>query len=241
LAPAECDAARLHRPGAQRIRTPGRPGDCDAARLERRQDVHVHPADGPQVRPALQRTGECRERPYLDRAGAFAEARRRISRRSVRGRPRRRDGYHAGRTPHISGIRVRGRTISFTLTAPSRSFLARLSQPFFCTLPADTLALEGGFPEVATPSAGPYYMSDRFNGEYMILKRNPNYAGPAPARFDAIAFREGLAPEKAVARVKSGEWDGALLDDSLLGPGQRRRPPGETRVTAPLRGSLGPE
>lgn len=126
--------------------------------------------------------------------------------------------YHAGRTPHISGIRVRGRTISFTLTAPSRSFLARLSQPFFCTVPAGTQALEGGFPEVAPPSAGPYYMSDRFNGEYMILKRNPNYGRPAPGRFDAIAFREGLAPEQAVARVKSGEWDGALLDDSLLGP-----------------------
>jgi ABC-type transport system substrate-binding protein len=61
-------------------------------------------------------------------------------------------------------------------------------------------------------------MSDRFNGEYMILKRNPNYGRPAPGRFDAIAFREGLAPEQAVARVKSGEWDGALLDDSLLGP-----------------------
>jgi hypothetical protein len=72
--------------------------------------------------------------------------------------------------------------------------------------------------ELAPPSAGPYYMADRFNGEYMILKRNPGYRGPAPGRFDAIAFREGLAPEKAVARVKSGEWDGALLDDALIGP-----------------------
>ena len=61
-------------------------------------------------------------------------------------------------------------------------------------------------------------MADRFNGEYMILKRNPNYRGPARARLDAIAFREGLAPENAVARVKSGEWDGALLADALLGP-----------------------
>jgi hypothetical protein len=52
----------------------------------------------------------------------------------------------------------------------------------------------------------------------MILKRNPNYHGPTPARFDAIAFREGLARETAGARVKSGAWDGAALDDPLLGP-----------------------
>ena len=108
-------------------------------------------------------------------------------------------------------------TISFTLTAPSASFLARLALPFFCTVPLGTPAFEGGF-ALAPPSAGPYYMSDAFNGEYLILKRNPGYRGPARAQFDAIAFREGLAPEKAVARVKSGEWDGALLDDALIGP-----------------------
>jgi streptogramin lyase len=126
--------------------------------------------------------------------------------------------YHDGRAAHISGIRVRGYTISFTLTAPSRSFLVRLSRPFFCVVPPDTPAFQGGIPSVAPPSAGLYYMTERFNGEYMILERNPNYDGPKPGRLDAIAFREGLAPEKAVGRVESGQWDGALLDDTLLGP-----------------------
>jgi DNA-binding SARP family transcriptional activator len=125
--------------------------------------------------------------------------------------------YRAGLTPHIAGIRVQANTISFSLTAPSASFLTRLAQPFFCTVPLGTPIFEGET-ELAPPSAGPYYMADRFNGEYMILKRNPGYRGPARARFDAIAFREGLTPEKAVARVKSGEWDGALLADALIGP-----------------------
>ena len=125
--------------------------------------------------------------------------------------------YRAGLTPHIDGIRVQRTTISFTLTAPSASFLTRLALPFFCTVPLGTPTFEGGL-VLAPPSAGPYYMADAFNGEYLILKRNPGYRGPAPGRFDAIAFREGLAPEKAVARVKSGEWDGALLDDALIGP-----------------------
>jgi DNA-binding SARP family transcriptional activator len=126
--------------------------------------------------------------------------------------------YHSGVAPHISGIRVRGRTISFTLEAASRTLPTRLSQPFFCTVPPGTPALEGGFPDVAPPSAGPYYMSDRLNGEYTILKHNPNYDGPSPAKLDAIAFREGLAPETAVARVRSGAWDGALLADTLVAP-----------------------
>ena len=125
--------------------------------------------------------------------------------------------FRSGQARHIDGMRVHGTTIAFTLTSPSPSFLTGLAQPFFCTVPLGTPIFEGNV-EVPPPSAGPYYMADRFNGEYMILKRNPNYRGPARGRLDAIAFREGLAPEKAVARVKSGEWDGALLADALLGP-----------------------
>jgi hypothetical protein len=68
------------------------------------------------------------------------------------------------------------------------------------------------------PSAGPYYFSEALNQEYDILKRNPNYNGPHPARLDAIAFREGISAEHAIARVESGAWDGAILDDELLAP-----------------------
>jgi hypothetical protein len=48
---------------------------------------------------------------------------------------------------------------------------------------------------------------------------HPNYSGPHPAKLDAIAFREGISSEHAVARVRSGEWDGAILFDDLLAPG----------------------
>jgi hypothetical protein len=62
-------------------------------------------------------------------------------------------------------------------------------------------------------------VSDHWNAEYLILKPNPNYTGPHPAKLDAIAFREGISSEHAVARVRSGEWDGAILFDDLLAPG----------------------
>ena len=126
--------------------------------------------------------------------------------------------FRSGRAEHISGIRVAGTSISFTIHAPSKTFLSRLSLPFFCTVPLDTPAPPNGVPSVAPPSAGPYYMADRFNGEYMILKRNPHYTGRSAAHLDAIAFREGLTPEHAVARVKAGEWDGVILDDPLVDP-----------------------
>ena len=126
--------------------------------------------------------------------------------------------FHSGRARHVRGIEVDGDTISFWLARPSKTFLKRLALPFFCTVPADTPTVHGGLTKPA-PSAGPYYMSDALNGEYEIVKRNPNYTGPRPARLDAIAFREGISPEHAVARVRSGAWEGALLQDDLLAPG----------------------
>jgi len=86
-------------------------------------------------------------------------------------------------------------------------------------LPASTPALSGGLAAYPAPSAGPYYVADRFNGEYTILKANPNYTGPRRAPLDAIALREGISPEHAVARVRSGTWDGAILYDDLLAQG----------------------
>jgi ABC-type transport system substrate-binding protein len=76
---------------------------------------------------------------------------------------------------------------------------------------------QGGVTD-APPSAGPYYVSDAFNGEYAILRPNPNYSGTRPAKLDAIAFREGLSDETSVGRVESGKWDGAVLYGPLLRP-----------------------
>ena len=69
------------------------------------------------------------------------------------------------------------------------------------------------------PSAGPYYIADHLNGEYTILKRNPNYTGPRPHAFDAIALREGVDPGVAVGLVERGSWDGIVhVFDPLLTP-----------------------
>ena len=135
------------------------------------------------------------------------------------------EGAHAfqsGRAAHVAGIRVRGDRISFTLLRPSPDFLERLALPYFCPVPRDTPILDGGVGVYTGPApagAGPYYFSGVvFNGEYAILKRNPNYGGSRPQRLDAIAFREGVDTEKAVGRVESGKWDAIEHFDPLLAP-----------------------
>ena len=74
--------------------------------------------------------------------------------------------------------------------------------PYFCPVPTDTPVVEGGAnTKIAgaagagmVVSAGSYYLADSFNGEYQILKRNPNYGGSRPQTLDAIALRGGIVP-----------------------------------------------
>jgi len=131
--------------------------------------------------------------------------------------------FHGGRAAHVSGIRVRGNQISFTLTKPSPDFLERLELPYFCPVPMTTPILSGGVGVYTGPApagAGPYTFSGPvWNGEYAILKRNPNYGGSRPQRLDSIAFREGIDAEKGVGRIEQGRFDLLEQYDPMLAPG----------------------
>ncbi len=136
--------------------------------------------------------------------------------------------FRRGDADHISGLRASGDTLTIELTAPSPDFLERLAVPIFCPVPTDTPPVPGGpgayagYPHrvpLAVPSAGPYYIADYLDGEYTILKRNPNYTGPRPSAFDAIVLREGVDPGLAVSQVERGSWDGVVhVFDPLLNP-----------------------
>ena len=66
-------------------------------------------------------------------------------------------------------------------------------------------------------SAGPYYVAEYSNEDYVILKRNPNYHGPRPQAFDAIAIREGVDASASVNRVQNEGW----TDHQPFQPGAR--------------------
>jgi DNA-binding SARP family transcriptional activator/ABC-type transport system substrate-binding protein len=127
--------------------------------------------------------------------------------------------FHAGRAAHVAGISLRGNRISFTLVRPSPDFLERLALPYFCPVPRGTPILDGGVQGTPPPGAGPYTVKDAFNGEYLILVRNPYYGGRRPQRLDAIGFREGIAADKAIRRVVAGHWDVLEDTDPLVRPG----------------------
>jgi len=134
--------------------------------------------------------------------------------------------FRAGEDAHISGIRVSGDRLAITLVRPSSDFLRRLALPFFCPIPVgspigvpDVGAVMRAGDQLTIPSSGPYYIADFNTGEYMILKRNPNYSGPRPHQLDAIALREGIDPGQAIGGVEAGSWDGIVnLYDPLLDP-----------------------
>ena len=93
-------------------------------------------------------------------------------------------------------------------------------------MPRDTPFLSGGVENDPPPGAGPYAFRGSksiFNGEYAILRRNPNYGGSRPQRLDAIGFREGIDTAKAVARVQRGSWDAVEDFDPIACAWRNRR------------------
>jgi class 3 adenylate cyclase/ABC-type oligopeptide transport system substrate-binding subunit/streptogramin lyase len=136
--------------------------------------------------------------------------------------------YRDGSADHISGLVAKGDRLIITLGKPIGDLTARLALPFFCPLPVKTPPVAGGAlrrvngPDGARdslPSAGPYYVADHLNGEYLILQKNPNFGGRRKAKFDAIALREGISAGAAVEGVDSGKWDGVTeLYDEIFSP-----------------------
>jgi peptide/nickel transport system substrate-binding protein len=137
--------------------------------------------------------------------------------------------FRAGTASHISGIRVRGDTLSITLVKPSGDFPARISLPHLCPVPLNT-PFRPLPPERPPPSAGPYYVSSVAGGR-AVLVPNPNYGGDRPRRWARIVYTFDVPTPTAVALVDRGRLDYLPEDydsDSLLwrhGPLDRRYGP----------------
>jgi peptide/nickel transport system substrate-binding protein len=115
--------------------------------------------------------------------------------------------FHSGRAGHVTGIRVRGNEISFTLEAPAGDFPARISLPFFAPVPIGTPVVKGGVQGHGIPSAGPYYLLQKWGNERAVLERNPNYRGGRPHRFERIVYDINNSTRRTVARISGGLAD----------------------------------
>ena len=120
--------------------------------------------------------------------------------------------YRAGRTTRLAGISATASTLTIRLAHASRSLPARITMPYFCAVPPNTPIRSGGLEQVI-PSAGPYYIVSHTPGSALVLRRNPNYHGQRPRRFDEIDYHFGATPAHDAALVEAGRADYA--DDEL--------------------------
>ena len=115
------------------------------------------------------------------------------------------DAYVRGAARGLAGVVARGRMLRITLSRPDGGFLANLAGGAACAVPDGTPAPKGGLNDI--PSAGPYYIASYTPRQQLVLKRNPNYRGERPRRFDRIVYTLGVDPARAMRDVKAGTAD----------------------------------
>ena len=71
----------------------------------------------------------------------------------------------------------------------------------------------------ADPVRRPYYLAAHLGGNQALLRRNPNYRGTRPHRFEAILYTMAGPTPAAVDRVERGTADYVAQWDPALAPG----------------------
>ncbi len=114
--------------------------------------------------------------------------------------------YMAGDANDVSGITVAGDTITFKLTDPPASFLARLTMPFSCPVPSGTPIepIEDGSLLVT----GPYMVESYTPQRALVLVRNPDYAADVLGErgaLDKITIDTTIDPTQSALVIRSGQ------------------------------------
>ena len=150
--------------------------------------------------------------------------------------------FQDGSATSISGVQVTGNQLQITLTQPDAALPAKLAEPYFCAVPADTpLSEQDTVPLL--PSAGPYYVASYQAFQNLILRKNPYYTGARPAGFDEInvIFQQDLSGSYAQAQAgqvdytRVGPADQAAANSSY-GPGSPAAAAGHQQYFTPITG-----
>jgi YVTN family beta-propeller protein len=108
----------------------------------------------------------------------------------------------------IDGVVANGRQLTIRLKRADGAFLSNLAAGALCAVPRGTPAVPGGLDRV--PSAGPYYIASYTPRQQLVLKRNPNYHGERPHRFDQFVITIGVDSSDALSQIEAGKADYAL-------------------------------
>ena len=117
--------------------------------------------------------------------------------------------FIAGEGDHLRGLRVVDPyTVEFRLIDPDPAFINTLAMWFCGVVPREWVA-KWGRQFVRHPlGSGPYMLDEWKAGTWIILKRNPNYSGAAPAWLDEVKLSlSSPSPERDLMRLLRGEVD----------------------------------
>lgn len=114
--------------------------------------------------------------------------------------------YMAGDADSVSGITSEDNTVTFKLTDPPASFLARLTMPFSCAVPSGTpiSPIEDG----SLLGTGPYMVESYTPQREIVLVRNPDYPADVLGErgaLDKITIDTTIDPTQAALVIRSGE------------------------------------
>jgi ABC-type oligopeptide transport system substrate-binding subunit len=112
-----------------------------------------------------------------------------------------------GKASSISGIKVSGNKISFTLTRAAPDFLARIAMPFFQAVPNSFVTKLDPNGENVIPGCGPYWISARTPNQSITVKLNPYYKGNRPHNFSEIDYKIGNSPQVIEQNTLNGTTD----------------------------------
>jgi len=112
-----------------------------------------------------------------------------------------------GKATSVSGIKVSGNKLTFTLVKSAPDFLARVAMPFFQAVPSSFASKIDPNGENVIPGCGPYWVSARTPNQSITVKRNTFYKGDRPHNFNEIDYKIGNSPQVIEQDVLNGTTD----------------------------------
>jgi len=123
-----------------------------------------------------------------------------------------------GKAAAASGVKVKGNTLTISLTHVAPDFIARMTMPFFSAIPLSLPVDPNG---VGAPlvSAGPYYLKEWTQRRTALIVRNPYWNTKLepwkslgrPANVDAMAVTIGNSLDATKLRLESNEVDAGAV------------------------------
>jgi len=114
----------------------------------------------------------------------------------------------AGKAREAAGVRARGNRLTIRLTKAEGDFEARAAT--LCVVPQSLPPEpEGAKPPI--PAAGPYYVSQYWPRERVVLERNPFYRGTRPHHVETIDIDLAADAATDLERVDRGQLDYAWV------------------------------